>query len=76
MYDYSIIMNNSKFSDSNYMVSKMEYTMRNIYDKSCHFLHTTMTDIFGDIRVRGNNPIGTAPTVTNTLYVTKKKLEN
>ena len=29
-----------------------------------------MTDIFGDIRVRGNNPIGTAPTVTNTLYVT------
>ena len=29
-----------------------------------------MTDIFGDIRVRGNNPIGTAPVVTNTLYVT------
>lgn len=29
-----------------------------------------ITDIFGDIRVRGNNPIGTAPMVTNTLYVT------
>jgi hypothetical protein len=29
-----------------------------------------MTDIFGDIRVRGTNPIGTAPVVTNTLYVT------
>jgi len=29
-----------------------------------------MTDVFGDIRVRGNNPIGTAPVVTNTLYVT------
>ena len=29
-----------------------------------------IADIFGDIRVRGNNPIGTAPIVTNTLYVT------
>jgi len=29
-----------------------------------------MTDLFGEIRVRGNNPIGTAPVVTNTLYVT------
>lgn len=29
-----------------------------------------MTEIIGDIRVRGVNPIGTAPMVTNTLYVT------
>ena len=29
-----------------------------------------LTDVFGDIRVRGTNPIGTAPVVTNTLYVT------
>jgi hypothetical protein len=29
-----------------------------------------ITDIFGDIRVRGQNPIGTAPVVTNVLYVT------
>jgi hypothetical protein len=29
-----------------------------------------VTDIIGDIRVRGNNPIGTAPVVTNILYVT------
>jgi len=29
-----------------------------------------LTDIFGDIRVRGTKPIGTAPVVTNTLYVT------
>lgn len=29
-----------------------------------------MTDVFGDLRVRGQNPIGTAPVVTNTLYVT------
>ncbi len=29
-----------------------------------------LTDIYGDIRVRGVNPIGTAPMVTNTLYVT------
>ena len=29
-----------------------------------------MTDIIGDLRVRGQNPIGTAPVVTNTLYVT------
>jgi len=28
------------------------------------------TDVFGDIRVRGNNPTGTAPVVTNILYVT------
>ena len=29
-----------------------------------------LTDIIGDIRVRGTNPIGTAPVVTNVLYVT------
>ena len=29
-----------------------------------------LTDVFGDIRVRGKTPIGTAPVVTNTLYVT------
>ena len=29
-----------------------------------------LTDVFGDIRVRGANPIGTAPVVTNVLYVT------
>jgi len=29
-----------------------------------------LTDIFGDIRVRGVNPLGTGPVVTNTLYVT------
>ena len=29
-----------------------------------------LTDIIGNIRVRGNNPIGTHPVVTNTLYVT------
>ena len=29
-----------------------------------------VTDIYGDIRVRGANPIGTAPVVTNVLYVT------
>jgi len=29
-----------------------------------------LTDIYGDIRVRGTNPIGTAPVVTNVLYVT------
>jgi len=29
-----------------------------------------LVDIFADIRVRGTNPIGTAPVVTNTLYVT------
>jgi hypothetical protein len=29
-----------------------------------------ITEIIGDIRVRGQNPVGTAPVVTNTLYVT------
>jgi len=28
------------------------------------------TEIFGNLRVRGTNPIGTAPVVTNVLYVT------
>ena len=30
----------------------------------------SIVDIFGNIRVRGDKPIGTAPVVTNTLYVT------
>ena len=29
-----------------------------------------LTEIIGDLRVRGTNPIGTAPVVTNVLYVT------
>lgn len=29
-----------------------------------------LTEIIGDIRVKGTNPIGTAPVVTNVLYVT------
>lgn len=29
-----------------------------------------LTEILGDIRVRGTNPVGTAPVVTNVLYVT------
>jgi hypothetical protein len=29
-----------------------------------------LTEIIGDIRVLGNNPVGTAPVVTNLLYVT------
>jgi hypothetical protein len=29
-----------------------------------------IVDVFGEIRVRGSNPIGTAPIVTNILYVT------
>jgi hypothetical protein len=29
-----------------------------------------IVDVYGDIRVRGSNPIGTAPVVTNVLYVT------
>jgi hypothetical protein len=29
-----------------------------------------LTDVYGDILVRGINPIGTAPVVSNTLYVT------
>ena len=32
--------------------------------------NTELTEILGDLRVRGNNPIGTAPVVSNTLYVT------
>jgi hypothetical protein len=31
---------------------------------------TELTEIIGDIRVRGVNPIGTHPVVSNTLYVT------
>ena len=32
--------------------------------------YSGLTDVFGDIRVRGTNPIGTAPVVTNVLHVT------
>jgi len=31
---------------------------------------SSLTDVYGDIRVRGQNPIGTAPVITNVLYVT------
>jgi len=31
---------------------------------------SALTDVYGDIRVRGQNPIGTAPVITNVLYVT------
>ena len=31
---------------------------------------SALTDVYGDIRVRGSNPIGTAPVITNVLYVT------
>lgn len=37
----------------------------NMYPQPGH-----VVDIYGDIRVRGTNPIGTAPVVTNTLWVT------
>jgi hypothetical protein len=30
-----------------------------------------LTEVIGDIRVQGTNPIGTAPVVTNVLYVTE-----
>lgn len=33
-------------------------------------VYADTTDIFGEIRVRGTTPIGTAPVVSNTLYVT------
>ncbi len=33
-------------------------------------VYADTTDIFGEIRVRGTTPIGTAPVVTNVLYVT------
>ena len=33
-------------------------------------VYADTTDIFGEIRVRGTTPIGTAPVVSNVLYVT------
>jgi len=52
--------------------------LENIYDKylglqaskSKIALAAGATDIFGEIQVRGKNPIGTGPVVTNVLYVT------
>lgn len=36
---------------------------------------STLLEINGDIRVKGTNPIGTAPVVTNVLYVTMDGLD-
>lgn len=52
--------------------------LESIYDKylglpaaqSKIVLAAGATDVFGEIQVRGKNPIGTAPVVTNVLYVT------
>ena len=52
--------------------------LETIYDKYLGTAGTTSkialaagaTDIFGEIQVRGKNPIGTGPVVTNVLYVT------
>lgn len=52
--------------------------LEGIYDKYLGLKATTSkialaagaTDIFGEIQVRGKNPIGTGPVVTNVLYVT------
>lgn len=62
------------YSENNFTDSYLE----NIYSKflgsdntqSTLALGAGTTDVFGDIRVRGSNPIGTAPVVTNVLYVT------
>jgi hypothetical protein len=64
----------------NSVVSWRDSYLNNIYTRFLGNTNSNITlspsdgngivDIFGDIRVRGSNPIGTAPMVTNTLYVT------
>jgi len=62
------------YGDNNFTTQYLE----NVYDKylglqasqSKMVLAAGATDIFGEIQVRGRNPIGTAPVVTNVLYVT------
>ena len=61
-------------------VSWRDAYLTNIYTKFLGNTNSNITlspaggegivELFGDIRVRGNNPVGTAPVVTNTLYVT------
>ena len=70
----NIILGGEVYSVNNFTDSYLETIYSRYLDSSSKnstmVLGAGQVDVFGDLRVRGNNPIGTAPVVTNILYVT------
>jgi len=70
----NIVLGGEVYSINNFTGSYLETIYSRYLDSdsktSTLALGAGQVDIFGDLRVRGTNPIGTAPVVTNILYVT------
>jgi hypothetical protein len=70
----NIMLGGEVYSVNNFTGSYLESIYSKYLDSSSRTstlaLGAGQVDIFGDLRVRGNTPIGTAPVVTNVLYVT------
>jgi len=70
----NILLGGEVYSINDFTDSYLETIYARYLDSSSRTstlaLGAGQVDIFGDLRVRGNNPIGTAPVVTNILYVT------
>jgi hypothetical protein len=70
----NIVVGGEVYSINNFTGSYLESIYSRYLDSdsktSTLALGAGQVDVFGDLRVRGTNPIGTAPVVTNILYVT------
>jgi hypothetical protein len=70
----NIVLGGEVYSVNNFTGSYLETIYSRYLDSdsktSTLALGAGQVDIFGDLRVRGTNPSGTAPVVTNILYVT------
>jgi hypothetical protein len=70
----NILLGGEVYSINNFTGSYLETIYSKYLDSSSKsstmVLGAGQVDLFGDLRVRGNNPVGTAPVVTNILYVT------
>jgi len=70
----NIVLGGEVYSINNFTGSYLETIYSKYLDSdsktSTLALGAGQVDVFGDLRVRGTNPIGTAPVVTNILYVT------
>jgi hypothetical protein len=70
----NILLGGEVYSVNNFTGSYLESIYSKYLDSNSRTstlaLGAGQVDIFGDLRVRGNSPIGTAPVVTNILYVT------
>jgi hypothetical protein len=70
----NILLGGEVYSVNDFTGSYLESIYSRYLDSSSQsstmVLGAGQVDLFGDLRVRGSNPIGTAPVVTNILYVT------